>query len=511
MPQRRAAAPEPWPPRWLSPVSADAVDAGDGAEACKFIDAYGKVVKDSLGGSTGSDLVLRDWQRSLTSHLLARRPDGRYLHRQALIGIARKNGKSGWLQEIGKWGLFLGPAGGEVYSCAGDLDQARIVFNAAKRSIEMCPDLLEHVKLYRDAIEVPGTGSIWRVLSAEAYTKEGLNPHLVLFDEVHVQPNRELWDVMALSQGSRPEPLMVGITTAGVRTDSLGADSLCYALYQYGKQVAAGEVDDPQFFFAWWEPELAEKADHTDPSVWAEANPALGDLVGVEDFESAVKRTPESEYRTKRTNIFVVGKDTALPHGAWDRCADPGRDVASDEPVVLFVDGSWAGDCTAIVGATMGPTPHLFRVGLWERPADDQHWRVPIADVSEAIFEALRTWSVVEVDFDPFRWQHTMSVLEDEGVPVVEYNTAQPARIVPAWKAFYDAVMDGTLTHDGDPALARHIENMVLRVDNKGARPVKEQKSSQRHIDLGICAICAHDRARLAEQDEAPEFVGAWA
>ena len=207
----------------------------------------------------------------------------------------------------------------------------------------------------------------------------------------------------------------------------------------------------------------------------------------------------------------MVGKDAALPHGAWDSRAQP-RDVAADEPVVLMVDGSWAGDCTGIVGATLGAEPYLFRVGLWERPEDDQHWRVPVGDVVDALLDACRTYHVAELCFDPFRWQHTMSVMEeDHGLPVVEYHTSQAARIVPAWKAFYDAVVDGTLTHDGDPALARHVENMVLKVDAKGARPVKDQRTSRRHIDLGICAICAHDRARLAQPDQPLDFVGAWA
>jgi phage terminase large subunit-like protein len=94
----------------------------------------------------------------------------------------------------------LGPTGGEVYSCAADKDQARIVFNTARRMVEMDPELSDLLKVYRDVIEVPATGSVYKALSAEAFTKEGLNPHLVLFDEVHAQPNRELWDVMALAR-----------------------------------------------------------------------------------------------------------------------------------------------------------------------------------------------------------------------------------------------------------------------------------------------------------------------
>jgi hypothetical protein len=162
------------------------------------------VTKDSVAGAVGSPIILRPWQLETVRHLLARRPDGRYRHRQALIGIARKNGKSALGAGLALYSLVMGSDGSEVYSCAGDREQARIVFGTAKRMVELEPELAGLCKLYRDAIEVPETGSVYRVLSAEAYTKEGLNPTAVYFDEVHVQPNRELWDVMSLAMGARP-------------------------------------------------------------------------------------------------------------------------------------------------------------------------------------------------------------------------------------------------------------------------------------------------------------------
>jgi phage terminase large subunit-like protein len=227
-----------------------------------------------VAGAVGSPIILRGWQRETARHLLARRPDGRYRHRQALIGIARKNGKSALGAGLALYSLVMGSDGSEVYSCAGDREQARIVFGTAKRMVELEPELAGLCKLYRDAIEIPQTGSVYRVLSAEAYTKEGLNPTAVYFDEVHVQPNREFWDVMSLAMGARPEPIMVGITTAGVRFDSSGADSLCYGLYEHGQRVVSGEVQDPSFFFAWWEPR-DPTADYRDPETWQEANPGL--------------------------------------------------------------------------------------------------------------------------------------------------------------------------------------------------------------------------------------------
>ena len=105
-------------------------------------------------------------------------------------------------------------------------------------------------------------------------------------DELHAQPNRELFDVMSLAMGARTEPLMVAITTAGVKTDVSGKDSICYSLYEYGKRVTSGEVDDPSFFFSWWEANPED--DFRLPTTWESANPGFGDICSADDFASAV-------------------------------------------------------------------------------------------------------------------------------------------------------------------------------------------------------------------------------
>lgn len=490
-----------WPPRWLTPVPAADVARGDGENACEFIEALCKVTKDSVAGGAGSPILMRPWQRQAVGHLLARRPDGRYRHRQALIGVARKNGKSALGAGLALYGLVMGPEGGEVYSCAGEKEQAKIVFGTARRMVEMEPELADVCKLYRDVIEVPSTGSVYRALSAEAFTKEGLNPHQVIFDEVHVQPNRELWDVMALASGARVEPLMVGITTAGVRTDSTGADSLCYTLYQHGKRVAAGEVDDPSFFMAWWEPS-DPKADHRDPVTWREANPGYADLVDAEDFASAVLRTPEPEYRTKRCNQWVSTATAWLPAGVWDSCKEQ-RSIPDLAEVVLGFDGSFSNDSTALVAVEVGERPHIDVVKCWERPTDAAPgWRVPIAEVEDAIRAACRTYQVREIACDPFRWARTYQVLEDEGLPIVEFPQS-PQRMVPATQRFYEAVLNRGLSHSGDPRLARHMDNCMIRTDQRGSRIVKDAKESPRKIDLAVAAVMAHDRA-CARAEEAP-------
>jgi phage terminase large subunit-like protein len=225
---------------------------------------------------------------------------------------------------------------------------------------------LGFLQTYRDAIFNPKNGSTYRALSSESYTKEGLSPTLVAFDEVHAQPNRELWDVMSLAQGARREPMMIGITTAGVKTDSSGKDSLCYGLYQYGMKVASGEIDDPTFFFSWWEANDAN-GDFRSPATWREANPGFDDIVSAADFESVINRTPESEFRTKRLNQWVSVSDTWLPAGSWESC-QLDRKIDDGVDIVLSFDGSKNHDATAIVGVTVEENPHIFVIKVWEKP-----------------------------------------------------------------------------------------------------------------------------------------------
>lgn len=471
----------------------------DGPWVADFIQG---LCRNTKGRDAGEYLRLRPWQSSLLDELFVLRPDGLRQHRRGLIGLPRKNGKSAVGAGIALWGLIADEEpGAEIYSCAGDRDQARIVFGMAKRMVELEPELSAAVKVYRDAIEYPANSSVYRVLSAEAYTKEGLNPSLVLFDEVHVQPNDDLWNVMTLGSGTRAQPLILGITTAGVKSDATGGDSLCYRLYQYGRQVQSGEVDDPSFFFRWWEPAAGADADWRDPDVWDEANPALGDFLFVEDFETSARTTPENEFRTKRLNQWVSSRSAWLPQGAWEACVDATRVVADGDEITVGFDGSYSGDSTALVGCTT-VDPHLFVIEAWERKDSDDHdWRVPIAEVEQAIRTACARWKVREVDCDPFRWSRTMAALEEEGWPIVEWNTSSPARMVPACAKFYDAVMEQRVTHDGDPRLARHIDHCVLKTDGKGPRIVKEHKMSPRKIDLAVCAVVAHDRAvQISEQ-----------
>jgi phage terminase large subunit-like protein len=492
--------PKPWPPAILTPVPVADRRRSDGPLVADFIEALCPQVKDSIGGRSGDPLLLRKWQRDLLTHLFARRADGRYRHRIALVGLARKNGKSALGSGIALHGLLMGPNGGEVYSCAADREQARIVFGSAKAMVEASPELSEQTKLYRDAIEVPATGSVYRVLSAEAFTKEGLSPTLTIYDELHAAPTDELWNVMTLAQGARVSPMTIGITTAGVKSDSTGQDSTCYRLYQYGQRIAAGEVDDPSFFMAWWQgnPDL----DHREPATWPAGNPGLGDLLDIEDMASAAKRTPEAEFKTKRLNLWVNAQQAWLPTGAWADLPDAG-DIEPGTPVVVGFDGSFSNDSTVLVGVTVEAVPRIFLIRAWEKqPTDDDSWRVPIGEVEHEVLSLPGRFDLVELACDPYRWAREMESWAASGLPVVEYNSSSPARMVPATAKFYDAVTSAGLAHDHDPLLARHVDNCVIKTDRLGPRIVKEHKGSPRKIDAAVAAVMAFDRA--TSQREAP-------
>ena len=478
-------------------------ERGDGLLISDFIKALCPQVKDSVGGRAGEPLVLRPWQRELVSHVFARREDGRYLHRRALIGLPRKSGKSALGSGMALYALLMGPRGGEVYSCAADRDQARIVFGSAKSMVESSPELAAVTKLYRDAIEVPGSGSVYRVLSSEAFTKEGLNPHAVIFDEVHASPDDELYNVMQLAMASRYDPMLIGITTPGVKSDRTGQDSIAYRLYQHGEKIARGEVVDPAFFMAWWK--APDDCDHRDPKAWKTANPGFGDLQDPEDFAAAVQSTPENEFRTKRLGLWVNAQTAWLPSGAWEAlgtAAPPDRDVE----VVLGFDGSFSGDSTALVGVTVEEEPHVWLVEAWEKqPTDTDDWRVDIAVVEATIAAACRQFNVLEVACDPFRWQRSMQEMAAAGLPIVEYNSSSPARMVPATAKFYDAVMQKTITHDGGATLVRHLNNCVVKTDRLGPRITKEHRGSPRKIDCAVAAVMAFDRATQVREQPAPQ------
>jgi phage terminase large subunit-like protein len=494
-----------WPPQILTQVPKFYLENGEGDLVIDFANAFGVITKDSVAGKAGSPLVLRDWQKELIRHVFAGDGDS-YKHKISLVGQPRKNGKSALGSLFGVYSLILGARGAEVYSVAAEKEQARIVFADAKRMIEASPELSALTKLYRDAIEMPSAGSVYRVLSAEAYSKEGLNPSATIFDELHAQPNRELFDVMSLAMGARPSATLIAITTAGTRNDATGQESIAYNLYNYGKKIANGELEDDSFFMAWWE--APAEADHRDPETWRLANPGFGDICLAEDFESAVKRTPEAEFKIKRTNQWVNSKTAWLPAGSWQELEEE-FELLPDDNYILGFDGSWSNDSTALVAVILPRSEddvfRTFRVAHWEKDfaLNDDSWIVDKKEVSKAVMDFFdKNRNCRELVADPTYWEDEMWQWQEYGIPVVEYkNTLN--RTVPATSKLFEAIVNKKLRHNGDAALQRHLDNCVLKIDSqRGARITKDYRNPKLKIDLAIALLMAFDRASSRIEDE---------
>ena len=461
----------------------------------------------TLGHShAGQPFKLMDFQREVLEDIYKTDAAGRRLRRTYLLGLARKNGKSQLGAALGLFHLIADKADAspQVISAAGDRAQARLVFDEARRMVLASPELAEVCEVLRGEIRCSLNGGTYRAVSADAGLQQGLNPSAVIFDELHVFKNAELYEALTLGSATRSQPLTVVISTAGYDPDTpLGR------LYAYGLRVDGhrlngtarrGEVDDEAFGMTWYGPEPGEDYEAGDPATWERFNPAWP-IMNPEDFATAHATTHEAAFIRYRLNGWTTAQASFLPRGTWEALELPGRELEPKELVVLGFDGAWRGDSTALVAVSMDDF-HTQVLGHWEAPEGDRHWRTPVAEVEDAIRLACEHFSVREVAADPYRFEQSLQALMAEGVPVVEFTTNSRQRMTLATQAFYDAVRAEDVTHDGSPALARHMANAVLKETPVGALVTKEHKSSKRHIDLAIAAIIAHYRARMWEAEE---------
>lgn len=275
-------------------------------------------------------------------------------------------------------------------------------------------------------------------------------------------------------------------------------------MHDLGTRVNKGEAADRGFLFVHWGCPADRYNLGTESGLLAciaDANPAAGLFLDVEEVAAAYSEVPESEWLRYHAGLWVPSAQTWLPAGAWDACAAPDTVVADHTEVCIGFDGSVNNDSTAIVAATCAPEPHIFVIDVWERDEADPDWAVPVIDVEAAIRAACLRYKVREIVADRFRWQRSLQLLESDGLPVVEFPQTS-ARMSPATARLYEAVVNKTVTHSGDPVLARHLSNACLKVDARGQRLVKETKWSSRKIDAALAACMAFDRAAAPIEPE---------
>lgn len=479
---------EAWAPRYVTPSLSDLTKGPD------VVDFASLLMRASRGFKAGLPLDFARWQSWLLDRLLELDPaTGFFRHRRALIGLPRKNGKSLKGSAIALNGLVNGPMGSQVYSAAADRVQAGIVFNEAKWQVEQSQALSKIVKVYKTALEIPSRNAVYRALSADAFRNQGLGPYIVIADELHAWPSSatntrgdELWAALTEGSGDRPESLVVGITTAGGSTDTLLG-----RLYEYGKRVANGEVEDPSFFFAWWEA-LAESLPD-DREQWFRANPNLAEgLLDISDFEAALASAAGASgfaaFQRYRLNQWVrlAGEDFISPFH-WS-AAKRDFSVPLGAKVTVGFDGSVNNDATGIVLQDV-ETGMLKMYAVWEPDPTDPDWAVDPAEVDAAIHNVFNEYDVQMLWFDPayFRDQGGEWAREYRGR--VEAIPQSNQRVVPMAEQFLKDVVNGECFHDGNPALERHVLNAVATLAGSYK---KEKPKSPKKIDLLACAVMAN-------------------
>jgi phage terminase large subunit-like protein len=323
------------------------IDEQRAARAINFIERICTHVKGDLAGRP---FLLEDWQRAYLRELFgAVGRDGLRQYRTSFVFLPRKNGKSNLIAAIGLYLLFAdGEPGAEIYVAAADREQANAIFEVQKQMVLNSPFLRGKCKIYRNSITLNGTNSYIKAISADASTKHGFSAHAVLYDELHSAPNRELWEVLSTSVGARSQPLVLGISTAGI-----DRGGLCRELYEYGKRVSSGAIKDNTFLPLIYE--APQDADPFSPDTWAVANPNLGVSVRMDYFqkmaaEAKVLPTSEIAFKQLHLNQWISAFDGWLTDTDWMASAgDVSFEELRGEPCYGGLDLASVSDVTALV------------------------------------------------------------------------------------------------------------------------------------------------------------------
>ena len=523
----------------------------DASEA-NFRIAFIEALKHSKGEWAGQQIVLEPWQCFLVAVLFGwKRTDGTRRFRRAYIEIARKNGKSTCGAAIGH-SLFLadGEGGAEVYTAGTKRDQAKIVHEEAKRMVLKSPMLHKAIKISRDNLYHAASFSKYEPLGADADTLDGLNLSGAIVDEIHAHPTRELWDVLDTATGSRRQPLMVAITTAGSGSDREG---ICWELHQHTERVMDGSVEDESWFGLIYALDgkvydaegnvTQDEDDWTDAANWIKANPNLGVSVKEDDLVAKFQRAQETpaaqaNFRRKHLNQWTESIESWLPAGLWS--SQPGGEWYGNEGLLLAVREQYRGQA-CYVGGDLSATSDLTGLVFAFRSEDgvdvvpfcwcprgvavgrsrdrrtpywswSQQGLMTLTEGESVDYEAPRAllrrardewgWNVVEVAMDPYNATHLLQQLaEEDDFVCFEHRQGYLSMNEPI-KATERLILDRRLRHGGHAPLAWCIANAVIVPDEAGNKKFSKKRAGDK-IDLAVAMVMAVGRAVMAI-DEGP-------
>ena len=494
-------------------------DAAKADRAVTFIEN----LRHTKGKWAGKRFWLLPWQEQIIRDVFGIVDEkGNRQFRTAYVEIGKKNGKSELAAAVALYLLFAdNEPSAEVYGAAADRQQASIVFNVAADMVRMCPALSKRVKILdsQKRLIYQPTGSIYQVLSADVGNKHGFNTHGVVFDELHTQPNRKLFDVMTKGSGdARMQPLYFLITTAGNDTKSI-----CYEIHQKAQDIIAGRKVDHTFYPVIYGAD--ESDDWTDPAVWKKANPSLGITVGIDKVKDAcesAKQNPgeENSFRQLRLNQWVKQAVRWMPMDKWDKCEFAvceddlegrvcygGLDLSSTTDITAFVlvfPPEDENDKYIILPYFWIPEDNLeLRVrrdhvpyDVWERQGYLQTTEgnvVHYGYIEEFIESLGERFNIREIAFD--RWGAVQMVqnLEGMGFTVVPFGQGFKD-MSPPTKELMKLVLEQHIAHGGHPVLRWMMDNIFIRGDPAGNIKPDKEKSTEK-IDGAVATIMALDRA----------------
>lgn len=489
----------------------------DDEEATKAVRFF-SLLTHTKGRWAGKQFVLQPWQEQFVRAIFGwKREDGTRLYRTVYAELPRKSGKSTIAAALaGKLLYADGEAGAEVYSAASDREQARIVFEQLKQMVVNSPELRSRSTIHRNAISVDKTASTYKVLSSDVSNKWGYNLSGLIFDELHAQPNRELWDALTTSVGARTQPLTIAISTAG-----FDKNSICYELREYTERLSKGIIEDPSFLGLIYS--AAEDDDWTDPEVWARANPNLGVTVLPEYLESECQKAlamPAFQNSFKRLFLcqWVSQETRVLDMKAWD---DNALDFTADDllgkPCIGGLDIGSTTDMTAFVlvfpesDGSYKVLPHYFipKENIRERALRDrvpyEVWErqhlvtatngqvVDFNHIKEAIRQAAERYDLRAVVFDRWESQALVNDLREDGLAMFPLGQGFSSMSAPT-KEMLRLVLERKFNHNGHAVLRWNADNAAAKTDPAGNIKLDKSKSTAR-IDGLVAAVMALDGA----------------